>query len=628
MYPDKGINVRQQSAARVIAIIPNPLADDRNMLRVLKTFLDRTSDSVFIADRNGITLEVNRRFEELYGISRERIVGRVVPLEPEGLAAVETAFANAAGGDEVAVPGIRRFRANGEAFMVDVVVAPMRDDSGELFAFIVVESDVTGKQNVENKLRESEERYRVLVHSLPEPILVYRDFIIVFVNPAAYRLLGASAPEQLLGRHVSEFMHPDERPDYDFIMEHQPCAYADAAAKEHRSVRLDGTIVHVEVNPVPINYKGQPAVQLMFRDVTEQKLAKAKLAAKEKELSRILKLSPEPIVLHQAGIITFVNDMGIKLLRGASIDQFVGKPVVGLFCDSQHPDIVERMKRVVDSEEYMEFVELKLKPLAGEVVDVEVASICVYKYLEQPVVQIVIRDLTDRKRAEELVRRSEKLSVAGELAAGVAHEIRNPLTALRGFMQLLKAKNTDYVDIMLMEIDRISYIVNEFIGMAKPQALNFISCDLTQLIESVITFMQPQALLFSVQMELAIGSDVGSTVIECEPNQIKQVYMNVLKNAIESMPRGGSVSISIMEGADGHLLTRIVDQGVGIPEERLGKIGEPFFSLKESGTGLGLMVCNKIVEAHRGKLRISSTVGVGTTIEVSLPIRLNAALRT
>lgn len=611
-----------------MAIIPNPLADDRKMLRVLKTFLDRTSDSVFITNRDGMTLEVNRRFEELYGIPREQIVGRTVPLEPEDMAAVENAFENASSGEEIAVPGIRRRRKDGETFLADAVIAPMHDDRGQLFAFVVVERDVTGKQNVENKLKESEERYRVLVHSLPQPILVYRDYRIVFVNPAAYRLLGANTPDQLLGRHVGEFMHPDERRENAFLMEHGDCGHADAEGKDLRSVRLDGSIVHVEVNTVPIHYEGNPAVQLMFRDITEQKLAKAKLAAKEKELSRILKLSPEPIVLHQSGVITFVNDMAIKLLRGTSIDQFVGKPVLGLFCESQHPDIVERMKRVVESEEYMEFVELRLKPLAGEVVEVEVASICVYKYLEQPVVQIVIRDLTDRKRAEELVRRSEKLSVAGELAAGVAHEIRNPLTALRGFMQLLKAKNTDYVDIMLMEIDRISYIVNEFIGMAKPQALNFVSCNLTRLIESVITFMQPQAILFNVQMDLAIDSGVASTDIECEPNQIKQVYMNVLKNAIESMPRGGNVSIAIAEGAEGHLLTRIVDQGVGIPEERLGKIGEPFFSLKESGTGLGLMVCNRIVEAHRGKLRISSVVGEGTAIEISLPVRLNAALRT
>lgn len=618
-----GMKFALQTLSRVIAMIPNPLTEERNMLRVLKAFLNRTTDSVFITDKNGITLEVNRKFEELYRITRDQIVGRMIQLGPDSAAAIEKALANAANGEEVAIPGIRRFREDGTTFLVDIVVSAMYDDAGEIFAFIVVENDVADKLSVEHKLLESEERYRVLVHNLPESILVYRNLRIEFVNPAACQLLGAIVPEQLLGRHVREFMHLDEWEKYDLIDDERLCVCPTPGVKQVRAVRLDKTVIHIEANPVPIEYKGQAAVQIIFRDVTEEKLAKEKLAAKEKELSRILKLSPEPIVLHQSGIITFVNDMGIKLLRGTSIDQFVGRPVLCLFCESQHPDVVERMKRVVESEEYMEFVELKLKPLEGEVIDVEVASICVYKHMEQPVIQIVIRDLTDRKRAEELVRRSDKLSVAGELAAGVAHEIRNPLTALRGFMQLLKEKNTDYVDIMLMEIDRISYIVNEFIGMAKPQALNFISSNLTQLIDSVITFMQPQALLFNVQMKLAVAPGCERTAIECEPNQIKQVFMNVLKNAIESMPRGGIVSIFVSE-TEGGMLTRIVDQGVGIPEERLGRIGEPFFSLKESGTGLGLMVCNRIVEAHKGKLAISSVVGSGTTIEITLPVRLDA----
>ncbi len=96
--------------------------------------------------------------------------------------------------------------------------------------------------------------------------------------------------------------------------------------------------------------------------------------------------------------------------------------------------------------------------------------------------------------------------------------------------------------------------------------------------------------------------------------------MNVLKNAIESMPSGGNIEISMEKIGESMVLTRIVDQGVGIPEDRLEKIGEPFFSLKEQGAGLGLMVCRRIIEAHRGSLAIRSVVGEGTTIEIALPI--------
>ncbi|WP_027085099.1 PAS domain-containing sensor histidine kinase [Cohnella panacarvi] len=595
------------------------LSDDRKKLLVLKTFLNRTSDSVFITDEKGITLDANRKFEELYGWTREEVIGTMMPMTLESLALASASSERSELRDSIDLQGLKRHRKDGRTVLVDVAVAPVRDDEGAVFAYVIIETDVTGQRRAEEKLKESEERYRILIDTLPEPIVVYQDNMLVFANPAAYQSMGAEHPSQLLGLDISSFVDAE---DLERIVADEIDPIKQPSTDNViRIVRFDGTVIQVEFSAAQIEYEGKPAMQFLCRDITEQKNAADKLAAKERELSRILKLSPEPIVLTQSGVITFLNDRAIQLLRGTCASQFVGRHILSIFSESQHQILEDRMRRVVESEEYMEFIELKLLPLEGEAIDVEAASICVRKYLEQPVVQIVIRDLTDRKRAEEMIRRSEKLSIAGELAAGVAHEIRNPLTALRGFMQLLRARNTDYVDIMLMEIDRISFIVNEFIGMAKPQALRFVECDLKQLIESVMTFMQPQALLFNVQMELKVAGDMDKPLVECEPNQMKQVYMNVLKNAIESMPRGGKIEISIADDMDGYLLTRIVDQGVGIPEERLGKIGEPFFSLKESGTGLGLMVCNRIVEAHRGKLNIYSVVDKGTTIEIALPLR-------
>ncbi len=599
-------------------ILSKVLSDDRKKLLVLKTFLNRTSDSVFITDEKGITLDINRKFEELYGWTREEVIGTIMSMTLESLALAGASSERSVHGDSVEMQGLKRHRKDGRVILVDATVAPVLDDEGSVFAYVFIETDVTVQRRVEEKLKESEERYRVLIDTLPEPIVVYQDDMLVFANPAAFSLIGAEHPSQLLGLDMSSFVHAA---DLKRIVAGEIAPFNSSADNVIRIVRIDGAVIQVEFSAAQIEFEGKPAMQFLCRDITEQKQAADKLAAKEKELSRILKLSPEPIVLTQSGVITFLNDRAIQLLRGTSARQFVGRHILSFFCERQHPVLKDRIQRVIESEEYMEFIELKLLPLEGEAIDVEAASICVHKYLEQPVVQIVIRDLTDRKRAEEMVRRSEKLSIAGELAAGVAHEIRNPLTSLRGFMQLLKAKNTDYVDIMLMEIDRISFIVNEFIGMAKPQALKFVESDLKQLIESVMTFMQPQALLFNVQMELKVGEGMDRPLIECEPNQMKQVYMNVLKNAIESMPKGGKIEIIFSEDVEGYLLTRIVDQGVGIPEERLGKIGEPFFSLKESGTGLGLMVCNRIVEAHGGKLRISSVVGQGTTIEIALPLR-------
>ncbi|QJD87383.1 PAS domain-containing sensor histidine kinase [Cohnella herbarum] len=596
----------------------NLLSDVRNKLLVLDSFLNLTSDAVYVIDTAGKVLEVNKKFEEFHGWTRDEIIGNEMPLSPEERIKALQVFERIAKGEKVTVIEAKKITKSGGAFYTDVTISPVNDADGALIALIVIERDITCRKLAEEKIRESEERYRVLVECSPEPIVVHQGFVVVFVNPAAVRLIGANHPDEIIGQRIERFVHPDDRQSladdvHKFLNEGKV-----PERKEERLIRLDGEIIYVDSTMVQIVFQGVKSVQLLCRDITDRKKAVSELEVKEREYSRVLQLSPEPIILHQAGIVTFINNRGIKLLRGSGPQDFVGYPVIDFFCSSYLPLILERMEKVVQTNDYMDFIEMKIKCLDGEIVDVEVSSVCVHRHIGHPIVQVVIRDLTERKKTEEMIRRSDKLSIAGELAAGVAHEIRNPLTSLRGFMQLLREKNTDYVDIMLGEIDRINDIVNEFIGMAKPQTMHFVVCDLRDLIEQVLVFMQPQATMFNVQMNLTLLSPRFS--IECEPNQIKQVFMNVLKNAIEAMPNGGMVEITIYMKDQDTIATKIADQGVGIPADRMERIGEPFFSLKESGTGLGLMICHRIVEAHKGKIEIRSIVNVGTTMEVELPV--------
>lgn len=588
-------------------------------MHLLNAFLNSTSDAVYVIDLNGIVLEVNNKFEQLHEWKREEIIGREIPLRPDERIAAEMIFDRIVHGEKVTVLEAVKSTKSGGSFYTDVTIFPVFDENGVLIALAVIERDITEKKKAEERLRESEERYRVLVECSPEPIVVCQNHEIMFLNPAAIRLMGAGEASELIGMHVSRFMHPDEVEELPEPSDLTMTESRLSDRMERRLVRVDGSVIYVEVTAIMINFLGVPSMQLLLRDMTDRKKAESELALKEREFSRVIQLSPEPILLHQSGVITFVNDVAVKLLNGQAAADFIGRSVLDFFCPSYLPIILERMTRVVQTEGYLEFIELKLRRLDGELVDVEVSSICVRRDPRQPLVQLVIRDLTDRKKTEEMIRRSDKLSIAGELAAGVAHEIRNPLTSLKGFMQLLKAKKTEYVDIMLVEIDRISYIVNEFIGMAKPQARNYVECDVQSLMNEVIVFMHPQSLLYNAQIRLQ--ADPPCLPVRCEPNQIKQVFINILKNAIESMPGGGTVEIGIQMLEDRRgVVTRIVDQGGGIPPDRLAKIGEPFFSLKESGTGLGLMVCYRIIEAHKGRIDIRSVVNEGTTIEIELPV--------
>jgi two-component system, sporulation sensor kinase A len=236
-------------------------------------------------------------------------------------------------------------------------------------------------------------------------------------------------------------------------------------------------------------------------------------------------------------------------------------------------------------------------------------------------VVIIGRDITERRRTEDMLRNSDKLSVLGELAAGIAHEIRNPLTALKGFIQLLQAEesaNDQYLRIMLSEIERITFITNELLLLAKPQALRYQRHDLLPLLQTVIKLLEPQANLKNVTIQTRFPD--ATPCITCEEYQIKQVLINVVKNGMEAMPLGGTLTVDVSTEDTADVVIRIIDEGEGIPEEMIPKLGEPFYSTKEEGTGLGLMVSHKIIREHRGSIAIHSTVGKGSTVEIRLPM--------
>ncbi|GIO12942.1 hypothetical protein J19TS2_24970 [Cohnella xylanilytica] len=236
-------------------------------------------------------------------------------------------------------------------------------------------------------------------------------------------------------------------------------------------------------------------------------------------------------------------------------------------------------------------------------------------------VATISRNITARKQTEEMLRRSEKLSVVGQLAAGVAHEIRNPLTTLRGFVQLQQQQGSippAYLQIMLSELDRINYIVSELLIFAKPQADRFRLAPIADIIRDIVLLLDSQARMNNVRIETRFSEELPD--IRCEVNQLKQVFLNVLKNGMEAMPDGGVLFVEAYRAPrDGGVVVRVTDQGEGIPEEHLARLGEPFFSTKESGNGLGLMVSQQIISNHKGTMRFESKLGEGTTVELRLP---------
>ncbi|WP_096190962.1 PAS domain-containing sensor histidine kinase [Neobacillus soli] len=237
----------------------------------------------------------------------------------------------------------------------------------------------------------------------------------------------------------------------------------------------------------------------------------------------------------------------------------------------------------------------------------------------------VFKDVSEKVEMQEHLRKSDTLNVIGELAAGIAHEIRNPMTALKGFIQLLEGNITKehsmYYQVITTELARIDSIINEFLALAKPQAIRFQEKDINQIMKETVDLLNAQAVLYNVQF--FTNYDEQLPLVFCEPNQLKKVFINLIKNAIEGMPSGGNITITLQKVENQQIQISIKDDGTGISKEKIKKLGEPFYTTKERGTGLGLMVSYRIIDEHKGNIRVESEEGKGAIFYITLPINLN-----
>ena len=223
---------------------------------------------------------------------------------------------------------------------------------------------------------------------------------------------------------------------------------------------------------------------------------------------------------------------------------------------------------------------------------------------------------------EEQLRRSEKLSTLGEMAAVLAHEIRNPLGSIRGTAEILRDDyrpgdpKHEFIEIQIKETERLNHVVEDFLRMARQQPMELHDCSIREELETIVTLVAKDAQDRGVSLRLEPST--GEAVILGDGEKLRQAFLNIIINALQATPSGGSVGIACRRTATGHEI-RFVDSGSGIAAEALTKIFEPFYTTKPDGTGLGLAVTRKIIEGHGGTLEIESENGTGTTVSVCLP---------
>jgi two-component system NtrC family sensor kinase len=284
-------------------------------------------------------------------------------------------------------------------------------------------------------------------------------------------------------------------------------------------------------------------------------------------------------------------------------------------------------QEIIERDGYVKDYEVTFKKKNGQPVDVQLTAHA-KKDRSGIWYQGLVIDMTERRRREEQMLQSAKMASLGKLAAGVAHEINNPLGGIFVYANLLTKPNDPrytHIDKILQSAARTKEIVKGLLEFSRPTKLNFVPTDVNLALESVLGLLDQQGLFYHVTIKKELLDTPPSVV--ADPAQLEQVFMNIVMNAVEAMGGEGSISVaSAVHENDGLLDVSISDTGPGIPQKDIDRIFEPFFTTKEpakkgsSGTGLGLAISYGIIEKHHGTITVSSREGEGTTFTVRLPI--------
>ncbi|WNQ09443.1 PAS domain S-box protein [Paenibacillus aurantius] len=546
------------------------------------------------------------------GLTPEAVVGRPLQevLDWQGEER-EEAFRRALAGEE-------NVQFEGRYAEIDYLASLRPLKEGDAVKEVIVSCvDITERKWIARKLSESEQRYRSLFHYNPDAVVFTdRSGHFISLNPVNELITGYKPEELVHQTLLTQMEEEDQQAGIEFFTR---TLGGEPQNGELRIRHKNGHPIHAHVTYIPtIVNQEVVGVYSIIKDISAQKKMQEELRSTKELLESFVENIDEAICLLDLDRTIIQINRAFERIYGWAKEEAEGMrlPVIP---PGQDDEFRETLTRVISGEPVVGRETVRTHR-SGHLLTVSETVSPIHDAQGKIVAFASLsRDITEHKRTDELLRKSDKLSVVGQLAAGVAHEIRNPLTSLKGFLQLLRGsakENQNYYDIMLSELERINVIVNEFLFLAKPQISGSGKNDVCHLLKDVITLLDTQAILSNIEIRF---QPEGAAWVQCEENKLKQVFINILKNSMEAMPAGGVIRVEVTRPDSRQIRIRVEDEGEGIPGERLPKLGEPFYTTKEKGTGLGLMMCFKIIEAHKGRITISSSLGAGTIVDVYLP---------
>ncbi|MCU6712873.1 PAS domain S-box protein [Paenibacillus sp. J5C_2022] len=602
-----------------------PKSPQRNQF--CKSLFEHHPDPIFAYDVHGTLMEANPAATRLLGYEtgewRASKLEKVIISRQEGQRL--RAFANAKQGvhDEYEV-----FLRHKQGHLLDGIIKsfPIIVENEIVGVFEVIRDNTSNQQILED-LKSTKEQLDFFLQSTEETVVVVDTNLKVIKVNKSFETVYGWKEQEILGKELP--IIPDYLKTESESVRKQLLHSRNVIACETIRKCKDGTLIDVSHFSSPLfNSKGIPvAFVFISRDITKLKRMNEAKIESEKRLRTLIEAIPDLVIFKDGeGRWIEANHHSLVCFQLERID-YRGKTDLELSAETAFYQEALLQCIISDRMAWEAGGPIRIQEIIPQPDGVDricdVIKIPVYhEEGTRKGLVIIGRDITELKQTEELLRKSEKLAVVGQLAAGIAHEIRNPLTTLKGFLKIMEcqldAKGKEYLEIMQSEIEQLEWITSQFMTVAKPQAVKFQRHELRRLIEQVTTFLYPYATMHNVQFKL--DPERALFFANCDDNQLKQVFINILKNAVEAMPSGGPIEIRMKKSKPNTLSIRISDRGCGIAKDRIPHLGEPFYSLKEKGVGLGLMICYKIMKEHLGTVTFESEEGQGTTVILEMPI--------
>lgn len=614
-------------SARLIAKVSRLL--ERSQLEAsYRDLVEHATDMIFTQDLGGRLTSMNLAGQKFLGRKPEEIIGNaffaVFGIIPES---------NGFAGSFTRPQEAREFRhqfvarsANGEDHWLDMIISPIKDKLDETVGFRGLARDITERKRFEEALRDSEERYKLLFESTPQPIWVYNEDTLAFlaVNEAATRTYGFTRDE-FLSMTVNDIRPREDIPT--LIIKSTDLVIS----SPWRHKTKDDRTIYVEMSSHPVVFDGKNSKLVIVNDVTERKL----LDEKQQRLHASLQQSAMEwrqtfnaidfpvLIVDLAGTIKRSN-LAAEQIVGIEAEKIVGTTICELGDTQPWKKAAELIDTIRDNQ----------APITEEIKDETTRktwAITLYHISEFGSVGeraiLIAQDITKRVELEASLRQSEMMSLLGSLVAGVAHEVRNPLFGISSIIDAFETRFSDrteylrYTSVLRDEIGRLTILMEELLEYGKPFRGDLYLVSMEEMVARSVRACMPGADVAQVVLK----SDVEEALpkVRIDRRRLSKVFVNLIENAIQHSPQKSTVRVEAGRVTDGNtewVQCAIKDSGAGILAEDLPKIFEPFFSKRRGGTGLGLAIAHRIMQEHGGKLIAGNNPEGGACMIARFPI--------